>query len=460
MKPSIFKKSKAAAFFLALVFLLFPAQAADRPNVIIIIADDLGYADVGYQGSPDMVTPNIDSIARNGVQFSAGYVSAPVCGPSRAGLLTGVYQNRFGFEDNPGPYRRSELVKVGIPKTIKTLPERILAAGYRTGMIGKTHTGTDPEFLPNASGFEEFFGFNNGASNYVSDGKFGVKINQTNNPILHDDKPVEESEYITDAFGREAVAFINRHKTEPFFLYVAFNAIHGPMQPKPEDFERFNNIQDPLRRKAVSMNYTLDTNVGRILKALQANGLDKNTLVFFLSDNGGKPNNNGSLNTPLRGEKGQLWDGGIRIPFCAQWPARIAAGGLIDTPIISLDLLPTILAATGAPLSDPVDGVDLIPILTGKTSSLLDRYIFWRFNDAHALRNGEWKYVSSSSKKKPELFHISTDISEANDLSQDKPDVLQQMEKIYNEWNSQLMQKQWGWDKSFPVYDPKFSGEG
>ena len=452
-------KRLPTAFVLA-AFLFQPTtRGADQPNVVILLADDLGYADVGYHGSPDMKTPNIDSIARNGVRFTAGYVSAPVCGPSRAGLLTGIYQNRFGFEDNPGPYKVSAEVKVGVPSSLETLPKRMKALGYRTGMVGKSHTGNAPEFHPNASGFEEFFGFINGASNYRPDLRFGEAINQPDNPILRNRTKVREREYLTDALGREAVAFIDRHQDERFFLYVAFNAIHGPLQARDEDLARFKDITDERRRLAVAMNYDLDLNIGRILTALRNHGLENNTLVVFLSDNGGMPNDNGSLNTPLRGTKGQVWDGGIRIPFCLQWPARVTPGRKIDTPVISLDLLPTILAAVGTPVKDKVDGTDLLPVVTGTADKLPERNLCWRFNDAWAIRDAEWKLVSMGGKGKPQLFRIAKDISETKDLVGEQPAIARRLEDAYKEWSSRMLPKQWGWDKSFPVNDPKMGGE-
>ena len=430
------------------------SMAAERPNVVLIFADDLGYADVGYHGSPDMATPNIDSIAENGVQFSAGYVTAPVCGPSRAGLRSGCYQQRFGAEDNPGPYKLSEDIKIGIPTSMQTTSERMKKLGYVTGMIGKSHTGKSAEFHPNSSGFDEFFGFVNGASNYRPDGRFGKEINQKKNPIMRQRDKVEESEYLTDAFGREAVAFIDRHAKEKFFLYVPFNAIHGPMQATDFDLEKFKSITDEKRRLAVAMNWNMDQNVGKIMKALEKHGLIENTLVIFLSDNGGKPSNNASLNTPLRGQKGELWDGGIRIPFCMRWPAQIKPGQKIDIPIISMDIMPTVVAAAGGKIEDKIDGVNLIPMITGKAEKIADRYLFWRFNSQWAIRDKEWKLIFERRSKKPQLFNIAADISETTDLYAEKPEVAKRLQDRYNVLDSEMMPKQWGWNKSFPVYDP------
>ena len=450
---------KRSSFLCAAHVLLLASMANAapmRPNVVVILADDLGYADTGYQGSPDMVTPHVDSIARSGVRFSAGYVTAPVCAPSRAGFLSGIYQNRFGFEDNPGPSRLREDVKIGIPKTVKTLPERMKAMGYATGMVGKSHTGDDPQFLPIHNGFDEFFGFNNGASNYRSDGKWGTKINQPSNPIYRGLEKVEETEYLTDAFGREAVSFIDRHHAEPFFLYLAFNAIHGPQQATDQDLEKFKDVTDKKRQLALAMNYALDRNVGRVMEALRKNGIEENTLVIFFSDNGGKQKDNGSLNTPLRGEKGQLWEGGIRIPFCLQWPAKVKSGRTLDFPVTGLDLLPTIVTAAGGKAEAGLDGIDLMPLVTGLAEPR-NRTLYWRFNRAWAVRDSEWKLVNEGGS--PHLFRIADDIGETRDLYAEQPDVVKRLQGDYDTWNGTLMPKLWGWDKSFPVFDSKPTGE-
>lgn len=437
----------------ALLLLLasFAEAAPGRPNVVVILADDLGYADTGYRGSPDMVTPHIDSIARGGVQFSAGYTTAPVCGPSRAGLLSGIYQNRFGFEDNPGPYRLRKDVKIGIPKAVRTLPERMKALGYATGMVGKSHSGDEPEFHPNNSGFDEFFGFINGASNYRSDGQWGTRINQPSNPLYRGFEKTEEKDYLTDAFGREAVSFIDRHHAEPFFLYIPFNAVHGPQQATNHDLEKFKAVTDKKRRLALAMTWALDRNVGRILETLRRHGLEENTIVVFFSDNGGKPDDNGSRNTPLRGIKGQLWEGGIRVPFCLRWPARIKGGRTLGFPVIALDILPTVLAAAGGKHEGDMDGIDLMPFVTGETAPP-KRTLHWRFNRAWAVRDREWKLIFDGAGES-HLFRILEDIAETRDLRDQHPDVVQRLRAAHEGWRATLMPKLWGWDKSLPIYD-------
>jgi arylsulfatase A-like enzyme len=416
-------------------------HATPRPNIVVLFADDLGYGDVGYQGLTEIPTPHIDSIAKNGVAFTCGYVTAPVCGPSRAGLMTGRYQNRFGFEDNPGPFRQKQGVLVGTPLNQKNMAERFKTLGYVTGMVGKWHEGKDARIEPHNRGFDEWFGFNNGASEYF------VRDNPKK-MLVRNGKPVKaEHQYLTGAFGREAVAFIERHKAEAFFLFVPFNAVHGPLQAIEEQKKRFSKIENEKRRTTAAMLWSMDRNVGKILAALREQGLEENTLVFFLSDNGGKPGGNYSYNTPLRGEKGQLLEGGIRIPFCAQWKGRLPAGKRVDFPVISLDILPTALAAAGATIPDGLDGIDLVPHVLGK-SPAPDRILHWRFLFQWAIRDAEWKLVKT--KNDPEmLFRIAEDMCEKNDLIRIHPEVAARLRKTHEAWTATLMKPQWGWQPAF-----------
>src|SRR5437868_2771412 len=264
---------------LALVALVAagPAIAADaprKPNVLIVLADDMGYADTGFQGCKDIPTPNIDAIAAGGVRCTSGYVSGPYCSPTRAGLLTGRYQQRFGHELNPGGVGAK---MAGLPTTETTLADRLKAAGYRTALVGKWHLGNAAVFQPQKRGFDEFFGFLGGAHPYFPRKKAA--------PIYRGTTVVEEKEYLTDAFGREAVAFIDRHKDRPFFLYLAFNAVHIPMHATEERRARFASIRDPQRRTYAAMAVAMDEGVGRVLAKLREENLEQQTLVIFLSDN-------------------------------------------------------------------------------------------------------------------------------------------------------------------------------
>jgi len=425
--------------------------AADQPNIVLLFVDDLGYADVGYNGCTDIPTPHIDSIASNGVICDNGYVSAPVCAPSRAGLLTGRYPTRFGFEDTPGPFLQSKEVEIGIPLDEKTMAERLKAIGYRTGIVGKWHEGRLPKYQPHNRGFDETFYFTDGWTHYFQQDDPLQKIKRGDEPIDLD------GEYATDAFGREAVEFIDRHKDRPFFLYVPFNAPHVPLEAPPELLAKFSSIQDEGRRTLAAMVYSLDLNIGRILKALEKHGLDENTLVIFISDNGGKPGipgkiesgggaSNFSVNTPLRGKKGQLHEGGIRVPFCMRWPARLPAGKTYNHPVITLDILPTVVAATGNTVSKDwkLDGKNLLPYLTGEQTDPPHEMLYWRFLFQWAIRSNDWKLVKP--KNKPlELYRIATDPNESRNMIQNHPEVVERLKAEYDRWNAEMSPAQWSW---------------
>ena len=344
--------------------------AARKPNIIVIVADDLGWADLGVQGCKDIPTPNVDSLAKNGARFTNGYVSCPVCSPTRAGLMTGRYQQRFGHEFNPGPGAASP--DFGLPPDEITLANRLKAGGYATGMVGKWHLGFKPELQPMRRGFDEFFGFLGGAHPYNDAGA------ESRNPILRGTKPVDEKEYLTDAFSREALAFVDRRRENPFFLYWTFNAVHAPMNGHETYARRFaGTIPDEKRRTFAGMLTALDDAVGRMLLKLRELKLENDTLIFFISDNGGPTPVTTSLNTPLRGTKATVWEGGIRVPFLVQWRGTIKPGTLIDHPVISLDILPTAVAASGGEVGGKLDGVDRIvegvPQLLRLVSQRLDR---------------------------------------------------------------------------------------
>ncbi|MEW6211032.1 MAG: sulfatase-like hydrolase/transferase, partial [Acidobacteriota bacterium] len=340
---------------------LFPAAVeqatpARRPNILLIVADDLGYADLGVQGCKDIPTPNIDSIARGGVRFTNGYVSCPVCSPTRAGLMTGRYQQRFGHEFNPGPAAQAE-EDFGLPLSEVTLAYRLKALGYATGMFGKWHIGYKPEMHPMRRGFDEFFGFLGGAHSYINPNE------RRANPILRGNEVISERSYLTEAFAREAVSFIERHHNESFFLYLPFNAVHAPMQATEKYRSRFASITDERRRTFAAMLSAMDDAVGQVLARLRELKLEENTLIFFISDNGGPTLQTTSRNDPLRGYKGQVLEGGIRIPFLIQWKGRVPAGKVYDRPVISLDIHPTALAAAGGKITGELklDGRNLLP---------------------------------------------------------------------------------------------------
>jgi len=416
------------------------AQPDRPPNILIILADDIGYAEMGCQGNKDVPTPNIDSLAKNGVRFTNGYVSCPICAPTRAGLMTGRYQQRFGFETNPGPEAYAD-DKFGLPRTETTLAERLKSAGYVTGIFGKWHLGYKPELQPTARGFDEFFGFLSGANNYLPNARRG----ESRNPIQRGTQPVEEREYLTDAFGREAVAFIEKHHDKPFFVYLPFNAVHGPLEAIEKHLKRFEAIKDPKRRTFAAMLSAMDDNIGRVLDALRKHRLEEQTLIFFLGDNGGPTPQTTSSNVPLRGYKGQVLEGGIREPFIIQWRGHLLAGKVDDRPVISLDIHPTAVTAAGQALSPDwkLDGVNLLPYLAGGKTGLPHDTLYWRFHDQYAIRRDDWKMVKTRTDPKPQLYNLAKDIGEATDLADKEPAKLKELTDAWAAWNSQLMEPQW-----------------
>jgi arylsulfatase A-like enzyme len=407
------------------------AESPRKPNIVLIVADDLGYGELTVQGfEKDIPTPNIDAIAKRGVRFTQGYVSAPLCSPTRAGLATGRYQQRFGHEFNPGPQKNSD-PNFGVPRSETMLAERLKALGYATGMVGKWHLGFASEFMPLQRGFDSFFGFLGGAHAYLP-GQKGASIYRGNTPVV-------EKEYLTDAFAREAVAFIQQHKSEPFFLYLPFNAVHNPLQAPEKYLSRFPDIKDSKRRTFAAMTAAMDDAVGRVMGTLDELKLTGQTLVVFISDNGGPTPATTSGNGPLRGFKGQMWEGGIRLPFMMQWPGRLPAGIVYDQPVISLDVHPTIVAAAGAALPPDwrLDGVDLMPFLTGSVAGRPHATLYWRMGQKHAIRDGDWKLTVEPGTP-PGLFNLAQDIGEQSDLSSKNPAKMQELVAKYDAWSAQM----------------------
>jgi len=415
-----------------------PSTQPSRPNIVLLLADDLGYADLGVQGCQDIPTPHIDSIAKHGVRFTSGYVTCPICAPTRAGLLTGRYQQRFGFEHNPGPQRAASET-FGVPREELTLAERLKQAGYATGMFGKWHLGYRPGQRPTERGFDEFFGFLTGAHDY------DPTVSRRTSPLLRGTTPVTEKEYLTDAFAREAMAFIDRHKDRPFFLYLPFNAVHYPLQASARTRERVKDIKDWKRRTYASMLAALDDAVGSILGKLREHRLEDRTLIFFLSDNGGPTPRTTSRNDPLRGYKGQVYEGGIRIPFLMQWHGHLPAGRTYDHPVVSLDIHATALAAAGIQVRPEMklEGTDLVPFLNGK-QDLPHEALYWRFGRQLAVRKGDWKMVVRRGSF-PQLFNLRWDIGEQTDLAAKEPRRLRELLAAYEKWNAGNIPARWRW---------------
>jgi len=412
------------------------AAASERPpNVVVIVSDDAGYADFSFQGSREVATPSLDELAGRGVRCTSAYVTASVCSPSRAGLLTGRYQQRFGHERNVPP-RYSE--ENGLPTEEVLLSDLLREEGYRTIALGKWHLGYAPHFHPLARGFDDYWGFLQGSRSYWP--IEGTRLNR----LLRDREPVEERfEYLTDALGEEAAHYVEAHRERPFFLYLAFNAVHTPMHARPDVLEELPSVEPKRRRQLVAMTISLDRAVGRLLAALREHGLERDTLVVFVNDNGGATNN-ASLNAPLRGTKGTPFEGGLRVPMLISWPARLPQGLVYDPPVSTLDVLPTALAAAGRqdPAPNALDGVDLLPFLSGEVEGRPHETLFWRRGAHRAVRDGDWKLVLQEDGE-PMLFDLAADPGESHDLAVDEPERLAALVGKLEAWEAELIEPRW-----------------
>ncbi|MGD9645168.1 MAG: sulfatase [Pirellulales bacterium] len=430
------------------------AAAPAKPNVLVILADDLGYGELGCQGfTSEIPTPHIDSIAAAGVRFTSGYVSGPYCSPTRAGLMTGRYQTRFGHEFNPGPAQLSPPT-CGLSLNETTIGDRLKAAGYETGWFGKSHLGYEPPFHPLKRGFDDFYGFLGGAHSY-----FDASADKAN-PILRGTTPTTDIDgYTTDAFAREAVKFIDDHQAGPWFCYLSFNAVHGPLEATKKYLARFPDITDSKRQRYAGMQSAMDDAVGSVLAKIRELGQEENTLIFFFSDNGGPTRQTTSDNGPLRGFKAQTWEGGIRVPFMVQWKGRIPAGKTDDRPVIQLDICPTALAAAGVEIEPAwkLDGVNLLPYVTGVQGGAPHEALYWRFGPQVAIRKGNWKLVKGAggegiqgvSLQEPasiagaELYDLSKDISEQTNLAKQQPAKVAELAADWDRWNQDNVKAEW-----------------
>jgi len=417
--------------------------AEPRPNILFIVGDDMGYADVGFHGCRDIPTPQLDALAAASVRFTNGYVSGPYCSPTRAGLLTGRYQQRFGHEFNPGGGN-------GLPVTETTLADLLHAAGYVTGLVGKWHLGAAEAMHPQRRGFDEFFGFLGGAHDYFQSAG-----------VLRGRQAANESEYLTDAFGREAAAFIERHNGQPWFLCLTFNAVHTPMHATDDRLARFANVAERQRRTYDAMMLAMDEAVGRVLQKLDATDQRQNTLIAFISDNGGPtmPGTtvNASRNDPLRGSKRTTLEGGIRVPYLVSWAARLKPGQF-EEPVIQLDLTATALAAAGLEARPEwkLDGVNLLPFLAGEKTGAPHDALYWRFGEQMAIRAGDFKLVRYDSHadtltgapRQPvtpvKLYNLRDDVGETNDLAAAMPDKVRELRTRWDAWNAANIEPLWG----------------
>ena len=451
------------------------ASAEQRPNVIFIVVDDLGYGELGCYGGKEIPTPHIDSLAAGGARFTSGYVTAPFCAASRAALMTGRYQTRFGFEFNPIGAKNAA-PGIGLPVAEKTVADRLRDAGYATGLVGKWHLGGTEPFHPQRRGFDEFFGFLHEGHYYVTPPWQGVTTwlrrkklpdggqgrwtspdgrtvwsthlgsnepeYDTGNPLLRSSQSVDEKANLTDAFTREACDFIGRHRSQPFFLYLAYNAVHSPMQGTDEYMKNFSHIEDIQRRIFAAMLAHLDDSVGKVLAELRESGVEENTLVVFLGDNGGPTSELTSSNAPLRGGKGDLWDGGIRVPFIVSWKNHITSGRIVDASVVSIDATATALElANAGPSQKRIDGINLMPLLTGKMAEVHERNLFWRVGQKNALRSGNWKLIRDG--KEWQLYDLAHDIGETTNLAAKEPGRVQQLTSLWDKWNAEQIEPLW-----------------
>lgn len=451
----MFTRVIAGAVLVALSLLNAAADAATaaRPNIVFIVADDLGYGDIGANGGTLVATPDIDRLAAEGIRFTDGHVTGAVCSPSRAGLMTGRNQARFGHDVNPVQARPGQ---GGLLQSEVTIAERMRAAGYRTGLFGKWHLGVGPGFLPPDRGFDEFFGFAASAK-FLSpraegDGALAIgAAGRSDAPrrLIRGREVIEEEGYLTDLVTREALAFIDRHRAGPFFMIVTHYNNHVPIEAPKRYMERVAGVADPDQRVYAAMTVALDDAVGAIMKKLEDSGIAEHTLVLFTSDNGCPDYLQGiCTNGPLAGHKRDLREGGHRVPMIARWPAGGVAGAVSPVPVLSIDFAVTALHLAGADVASgpPLDGVDLSALLTDPAARPPDRLLFWRAGTNYVVRDGRWKLLVA---ERPDgtpatfLFDLANDIGESTNLAAAEPARVEALKAAFAAWNAGNAAPQW-----------------
>ena len=438
---------------IAAVSLAVTSALGSKPNIVVILADDAGYADFGFTDGALVPTPHLDRLAESGIVCQQGYVTASTCTPSRMGLMAGRYQQKFGAECNvpthPTPgYTEEDL---GLDTEEQTLGEVMQRQGYRTIAIGKWHLGELPQYHPMNRGFDEFYGFLGGSRTYWPSDKqsFGKKMRRDWSAI----DETEEISYLTDDLTDTALEFIDLNQDNSFFIYLAYNAVHGPFEAKEEDLARSPYLQPKNRRLAAAMTISLDENVGRLRSHLESIGLLENTLIVFLNDNGGTSGGAHS-NGALRGHKGSYWEGGIRVPFVVSWPARIPMGQSFMHPVSSLDLMPTFVSASGGSLNTfaEMDGVDLLPFLTRELTGPPHDSMFWRFWRVAVAREGPWKLIRIAEDPLQDsrallsplvLINLDNDPGETTNLAGIYPEKARELVEGLEGWEAELSQPRW-----------------
>lgn len=460
-------KAKFRRPWLRVFLMLFPlcmvhTLQAQKPNILVFLVDDLGYGDAGFLGSKEIFTPNLDALAKGGVICDRGYATHPYCGPSRAGLMTGRHQTRFGIDVNLS-YSPHDM-NMGLPLEEKTLGNYMKSAGYRTAAIGKWHLGAAPPYHPNNRGFDHFYGFLSGGHSYfpslvdsrkpivLEDGVSpSYEVNEAGYlPLERNGKSGEFNEYLTTALSREAAEYVTKVKG-PFCLYLAYNAPHGPLEAPKETIAKYSHIENPERRTYAAMIDELDRGIGMVVQALKDSGQFENTLIFFLGDNGGvtpkkgHANENWANNGALRRGKGSLHDGGVRVPFLIHWPKGLPQGIRYDGLVSSLDIVATAVALAEAPSANKaLDGINLIPVLNGEVNAK-DRALFWRLADGYAwgVVTQKHKYLKESNQYMTDepiegeraIYDLSQDQSERSNLFQSSPELRQSLAQLWNDWN-------------------------
>ncbi|TWT81424.1 Arylsulfatase [Planctomycetes bacterium CA13] len=430
-----------------------PASGSSPPNVLIIMCDDLGYADVGFNGAKDITTPSLDELANSGTICTSAYVAHPVCGPSRAAIMTGRYPHNFGEQFNLPDHH-----EMGTPLSEVFLSQLLKDAGYYTGAIGKWHLGQQPQYQPNQRGFDEFYGILGGGHQYfpekyrpkyekaVRAGQKKIPMNIS--PLQRNGKDARETEYVTDAFSREAVAFLEQASTknQPWFLYLSYTAPHSPIEAKADDMSHFTHIADKKRRTYAAMVYAVDRGVGRVVDTLKSTGNFDDTLIIFLSDNGGKAGGSAN-NAPLKGGKRGVEEGGYRVPMFFHWPSNVPAGQKFHHPILSLDFYPTLARLTSStiPEGKMLDGKDVWDELLAGTNPHPDEMIYAMshrsgYTDVSGRRN-QWKV--SRTRRRWQLYDVVEDIGETHDLSKRYPERLKQMVSDVEKWGRNHQMPQW-----------------